>query len=192
MRFLLNYDPLPSTVNAPSSPDWSNETTRLAVIEQRCPEHCFLGSQSRSSRQGARRGRERKASRPFWQAERRRVEGTRFIWLFQSRRQVTWQPRCIETFFVWAQLWEVNKVVYPVFGNRVRCTAWQPLQCFLVPPALLPTAWQLALYSHKQAYRADESQERLLSLYLISKYFVVDFISVRILVSFWEHSWRVG
>lgn len=58
------------------------------------------------------------------------VEGTRFIWLFQGHRQVTWPPRCTETFFVCTQLWEVNKVPYPVFGNRVGCTAWQPLRCF--------------------------------------------------------------
>lgn len=61
------------------------------------------------------------------------VEGTRFIWLFQwfqSRQRVTRLPYCTETFFVCSQLWEVNKVVYPVFDKRVRCTAWQPHCCF--------------------------------------------------------------
>lgn len=49
--------------------------------------------------------------------------------VFRERR-VTCQPCCTETFFVCTWLWEVNKVVYPVFGNRARCTAWQTLQCF--------------------------------------------------------------
>lgn len=58
------------------------------------------------------------------------LKGPYFICLLQSRQRVTRQPRCIETFFVFAQLWEVNKVLYPVFSNRVWCTVWQPQRCF--------------------------------------------------------------
>lgn len=143
----LQLWPSVTTDKVPSSSDWSNETTPLAVNGPALPRALFLVSQCRSSRLGAGqeggRGRERKAARPFWQARQGWAEGTRFIWLFQwfqSRQPVTWLPHCTETFFVCTQLWEVNKVVYPVFGKRVRCTA-----LLLVPLPLLPPAWQTGL-----------------------------------------------
>ena len=137
---LLTYNPLRSNFNSSLLIDLMRRS-RLAVIEQCCPQlYFYFFTQPVLEQQagcGAGGVGERKGKEDLQTLLTSLTEagGRDKFYLFVSEPPASDLTAMLhqDFFCVCSIVRSKQSVLYPVFGNRARCTTWQPLHCFYCP-----------------------------------------------------------